>query len=80
MTERTYKDIDGNDQTLHSMIRKEPEWTASRFRHMEDKIEVLENALRTLFTATRRSKDVDLINARQQAREATSHLSSTKDI
>ena len=32
MTDRKYQDGDGNDCTLEQMVRREPEWAASRIR------------------------------------------------
>ena len=33
-----YYDSDDNKQTIHGMIKHEPEWVASRFTHMESQI------------------------------------------
>lgn len=35
MSERVYKDSDGNEVTLTTMCRREPEWAASRIRIAE---------------------------------------------
>jgi len=40
-TAKVYHDIDGNECTIFQMVRREPEWTASRFQFMEVEIERL---------------------------------------
>lgn len=34
-TARIYRDIDDNPLTIHQMVRKEPEWAASRIQQAE---------------------------------------------
>jgi hypothetical protein len=58
MSEKTYKNSDGEDRTIYQMVREEPDWTANVFRYMEEKIDklkedskVLEGELRIIINA-----------------------------
>lgn len=35
-TAKVYKDIDGNDCTIHQMVKREPEWAAARIQAGEE--------------------------------------------
>ena len=47
-TDRKYFDIEGNHCTLRQMIRREPDWVESRFRHMEKEVARLTDAIELL--------------------------------
>jgi hypothetical protein len=44
--EKKYFDSDGNPATIEQMVKNEPEWVASRFRFMEDRVKELEDGIR----------------------------------
>ena len=45
-TGKKYQNSDGEDCSIWQMIREEPDWIASRFQFMENKIEELEGKLK----------------------------------
>jgi len=38
-TAKIYQDSDGNDRTIHQMVKQEPEWAANRIQEGERAIE-----------------------------------------
>jgi len=46
MSERTYRDIDGNPVTLDKLCRMEPAWAANRLRVEIERADKAESALR----------------------------------
>jgi len=41
-TARIYKDIDGNDRSIHYMVKHEPQWAANRIQVGEDALNSLQ--------------------------------------
>ena len=41
-TARIYKDIDGNDRSIHYMVKYEPQWAANRVQVGEDALNSLQ--------------------------------------
>lgn len=44
-TAKIYKDSKGRELTIHQMVKREPEWAASRIQAGEDAIACLQKAL-----------------------------------
>lgn len=40
-TAKVYKDTEGNDCTIHQIVRREPEWAASRVQVGQDALDML---------------------------------------